>query len=741
MPFTAIITEAHHSSTKGPSLTHLSYSTLNIGPYQGNIAPEFDNDTLRTNLACITNFLKSPKAVRLSNGVDYVVRVPINTLNGEIVVALKVFKRQSLLKDRFDQKNKSKAERSFNAAAYLKAHEIGTPAPVAWLDRWENNRLIESYFLSIFQPAICFRDALTDLYNGERDNALLMELLHLVAPAIKQMHDHQFMHGDLGNQNILLPKNADGSWGQPQFIDLNRCAIPGRPLTDKERAFDLSRPILPGNYLNFFKYIYCNHDMPSKALERHEKTYRERFAFHRKSKHFRHPIRFLKNRHKKPAHAYPDPKDYWLWDEKTAQPMIALSKKEKSQQRFFMNSLKIIGGTLSALPGIFTRYRSLKKQSFKQPVVLKNRIGVALHPHDDYIEHELRLLGELGNPPILIRFCRHETDAIWDKTIALVQRLHTQGVEVMVALLQDRQAVLQPELWSVFLHKIIPAIAQHTQHIEITHAFNRIKWGIWTLNEWQQLINPAFELQKQFPHIQLTGPACIDFEYMPVIGALKSLKPGQKFSALSHLLYVDRRGAPENPQGPFATLEKCALLKALTHVTPNCDDKVIISEVNWPIENTDIWSPIVCPYVTPKWKEKPSGESEAAYANYMLRYIVIAICSGHVDQLFWWRLSAKGYGLIDDQNQFKPRLAYSALQYFFVRLGDSTFIKRWPSVKNIYVMEFQNDTQQILMLWCINGESTDLPKFDAQKTYDRDGNSLKKAVISESPIYLVRGLL
>jgi hypothetical protein len=34
-----------------------------------------------------------------------------------------------------------------------------------------------------------------------------------------------------------------------------------------------------------------------------------------------------------------------------------------------------------------------------------------------------------------------------------------------------------------------------------------------------------------------------------------------------------------------------------------------------------------------------------------------------------------------------------------------------------------------------------LPKFDAQKMYDRDGNSISTAVISESPIYLVRSLL
>lgn len=713
-----------------------------IGIYHGEIAPEFDKDNLRSQLAQISNLLAGSDIHKLSNGPDYVVKLPLQTTTGELIVALKIFKRQSWLKDRYDRKNKSKAERSYTAARYLQSHSIGTPAPVAWLDRWENNRLLESYFISVFQPAICFRDALSDIYFNSRNNENLMDLLHLVAPAISAMHATHFLHGDLGNQNILLPKNPDGSWAQPQFIDLNRATIKTQPLTDKERAFDLSRPILPGNYLNFFKYIYCNHQMPSRELEKNEQAYRSRFTFHRNSRHFRHPIRYLKNRHKIPKHVvYPDSKDYWLWDEKSAQPMIALSRKEKHRERFLSDTLKMIGQGIATSPKLYSAYKKVKQQSFQNPVVLKNKIGVALHPHAEYIEHELKLLAELGNPPVLLRFCHHESENIWEDTIALIERLNRDGIKVMVALLQDREAVLHPEKWVAFLHKIIPAIANMASHIEITHAYNRIKWGVWNMTELQGLLAPAFELQKQFPHIKLTGPACIDFEYLPVISALKSLPKDYSFAALSHLLYVDRRGAPENPQGVFSTLEKCALLKALTTVSPQCEDKVIISEVNWPVEHTGIWSPIVCPYVTPKWKNKPSGESESDYANFMLRYLAIAICSGHVEQVFWWRLSAKGYGLVDDQDGFRVRESFKALQYFFIRLGDATFIKKWSSNPNTYILEFQNSTQQILMVWTTKGESGELPNFDPLSSYTRDGELVTKPVITESPIYMVRPLL
>ena len=158
---------------------------ITLGIYQGVIAPEFDDETLRAQLVQIPALLKSDKISRLSHGPDYVVKLPLQTTQGDIVVALKVFKRQSWLKDCFDRKQKSKAERSYIAARHLQAHNIGTPAPIAWLDRWENNRLLESYFLSVFQPAICLRDALTDIYFNKRNNEPLMELLHLVAPAVR----------------------------------------------------------------------------------------------------------------------------------------------------------------------------------------------------------------------------------------------------------------------------------------------------------------------------------------------------------------------------------------------------------------------------------------------------------------------------------------------------------------------------------------------------------------------------
>src|SRR5690606_23101694 len=120
-------------------------------------------------------------------------------------------------------------------------------------------------------------DALSDIYYNQRDNEPLMDLLHAVAPAIRAMHDNGFLHGDMGNQNILLPRDESGRWGQPQLIDLNRCKIQEAPLDNDQRALDLSRVILPGAYLKIFKFIYSNHQDIPADLDKFEKKYRRRF--------------------------------------------------------------------------------------------------------------------------------------------------------------------------------------------------------------------------------------------------------------------------------------------------------------------------------------------------------------------------------------------------------------------------------------------------------------------------------
>jgi len=712
--------------------------TNSIGIYHGQVAPHFQSPELLAQLANIRTLLQAPSVRQLSHGADYVVQTQLLIDQQTTPITIKVFKPQSRLKDWYDRRIGSKAERSYRAACFLQKHHIGTPAPIAWLERRENYRLVESYYLCLFEPGIALRDALADIYYNQRNNAPLIDLLHLVAPAIRAMHDAGFMHGDMGNQNILLPRSTTGEWLQPQFIDLNRARYQDTPLSYRQRAFDLARIALPGAYLKIFKTIYNHHeDFPHKFDQLEQKA-RQRFWGHRRSGKWRHPIRHWKSKRlpqTKPI--YPAIPDIWLWDEKSAQPMIVPGRQEKHTYRNWRYMLSMLWQGFVAGPGIYLRYQRLLTKSYQQPVAMQGRIGVALHPHPDYIATELELLEQLGNPPVLIRFCHHETPQDWQRSIDLVKQLRTKGVEVMLAILQDRRALLEPESWKALLTLVIENLGDQVVYIEITHATNRLKWGVWSSDEYAQLMAPALELQKRFPQIRLAGPACIDFEYLPVIAALNTQPKEQPLAALSHLLYVDRRGAPENKQGQYSTLEKSALLKAVGQWSDRCADKVIVSEVNWPVKHTGIWSPIGCPYETPKWRREQPGETDEDYANYMLRYLAITLCSGHVDQVFWWRLSAHGYGLVDDLNHFVPRPAFHALAHFLKLVGQATFRKKWHTDDNTYLLEFATGNHRIVMGWTVKDTSPLPQELTSTKAVNVYGKPQSIDYLSPSPHYFV----
>ncbi len=706
--------------------------------YRGDTAPAFNQPLIIHQLSDIPALIESCKPERLSHGADYVIKVPLKIATGEIIVTIKIFKPQNFLKDQYDKRNGSKAERSYRAACFLQQHNIGTPTPIAWREHWENNRLLESYYVCMFEPGISFRDALSDIYYNQRNNAPLIDLLHLVAPAIRAMHDAGFMHGDMGNQNILLPRSTTGEWLQPQFIDLNRSKYSKAPLTDTQRTFDLARIALPGAYLKIFKWIYNQHQDLSTEFDQLEQKARKRFWSHRRSSKWRHPIRHWKNQHKKSLKPiYPPMQDIWLWDEKSAQPMITPNRLEKNSSRNWRYMFSMVWQGLCAAPSIYKHYKYLLAHSYGAAVDMQGRIGVALHPHPDYIDTELKLLEKLGNPPVLLRICHHESLADWGRTIDLIKKLRSKNIEVMLAVLQDRQALLQPESWRGFLSLIFESVGDQVAQIEITHASNRLKWGIWSSDEYRQLMEPALELQECYPHVRLVGPACIDFEYLPVIAALGTLPKKQPLAALSHLLYVDRRGAPENTQGnKFSTLEKAALLKALAKWSNRCDDKIIVSEVNWPLKHTGIWSPIGCPYETPRWRREQPGETEEEYANYMLRYLAITLCSGHIEQVFWWRLSAHGYGLVDDLDNFRIRPAFTALAFFLNTLGTARFIRKWDTPDDVYVLEFKTEAQIIWMTWALQ-ESEYSPNIQFKQALDREGRTISKVKLSGSPVYLL----
>ena len=728
---------------KTPSAQPTSIKTP-LGDFELHLAAQWDSPQLREALNRLPQALD--QAERVSRGADTVWRWAPGLKGLPESLAVKSYRRQSLFKDTWDRYRGSPALRAFRAARFLCEQGVGTPAPLAVLELWQQGpiktaRLKQSYYLCAYENADSLREQLRWVYTQNPDNQAMLDLLGVLALAVADMHEAGFRHGDMGNQNILLPHKADGSWDQPQFIDLNRACIKPR-LSIRDRARDLARLTLPGEYRRIFLYLYSRDREPPPELVRAEARARARFRRHQLSRPWRHPLqglnKLLRGQPLLEPSVYPRDKDLWIWDERSAQAMILLSRREKNRYRSKAYLARMLWQCLAIAPAVYKSYRALRAQSFNEPRAMTQRVGVALHPKPDYRGAELALLEELDWPPVLVRFCHHETSADWKEGIALIEELSQRGLPVMAAFVQDRRALLHPESWHDFLESVIPRIAHRVEDIEIGHAINRTKWGVWTDKEYRELLTPALNLQHRYPQIRLTGPACIDFEYHYLPALLQQIPASQPLSALSHHLYVDRRGQPENPQGGFSTLEKCALLRAIARAAPGCEERVIISEVNWPLKGTGTWSPIGAGYETPEAKREPPGVTETDYANYLVRYQAIALCSGHVERVFWWRLSAHGYGLVDDRDGFRQRAPYRALQVFLQTLGQARFKRRRPTPEGCYELEFETDRQRILLAWRHGGEGDYWPAFKSSGCFDVLGEPVSdtNANLKQTPVYL-----
>lgn len=487
-------------------------------------------------------------------------------------------------------------------------------------------------------------------------------------------------------------------------------------LSMQQRAYALAEIRLPDDYWRIFKHMYWQDgEVPPE--------FQIAADLQRAQLEKQHGIAGINEQ------------DIWLWDENTAQPMVVLHQQSKKRYRSKWQQFQQLWRVLWVLPKLWCTYRKIKQQSFRKPVGLSNRIGIALQTTQ--AAHELPLLVKLKNIPVLLRFACHENEAQWQETISFIDQLHAQGNKVVVALLQDREAVLYSEKWRQFLQFVLPAIYEKVMWIEVGHAINRVKWGIWETKEYCQLVKIAFEFQNEYPKLRFIGPAVIDFEWYRIIDTLRALPKKIHFYALSQHLYVDRRGAPENYQGKFSTLEKCALGKAMAQ-TLNCDGRYIISEMNWPLQDTGIWSPIGSPYTAPEWFRNRPGVTENQYANYLIRYLAITLCSGHVEQVFIWRLTAHGFGLVDDKNDWRLRPAFFALQQFINVLGNATFVARLPSANHIYLLQFENTQLKIILAWTTQTSvSVKLPFAQ----YRRENNQGKleptnvDIIITEQPSY------
>ncbi len=651
------------------------------GPWRGAIAPDFRNPAFLARLETIREWTVGPDAAVLSAGRNRIVKAAVSDMpdpDRPIELAIKRFGRQSGLKDRIDRYRGSKARRSWLAARALQERGIGTPIPVGYLERWNGARLDESYVVTLYQPGlISFKDALIRLFNEEPICEKFIVLMQAVADAVRPMHEAGFMHRDLGNQNILLRRTDTPTAADILFVDLNRARWQDKPLSLDQRARDVSRIWLPSDLLRVFLDMIMG-DRPDAALLKRERFHRKAYALIADTRHLRHPLRTRRNRRRSPTPAvYPSGKDLWIWDDKSAQAISPLRRQDRKRHFTLGRHAAIAWPALLDARGVWREYRTLQASCWQEPVAMKDRVGMAVEPRPGTWEQERALLRNLGTLPVMIRFYCHETPAAWTFAAEAARQLHRDGHAVSFALVQDRRAVKDATVWRHFVEQVLNPVADIADRIEIGHGINRVKWGLWDIEDYRRLLNGVVAAAAPWPHLKFTGPAVIDFDLPHVMAALNAVPEPLRFDALSHHLYVDRRGAPENRQGPFSALDKFALTRAIARQAKRCDDRLIVSEVNWPLRGTGVWSPVGSPYESPWPRHNDPSVSEDDYADFMLRYLVLALCSGMVERVYWWRLVARGFGLVDDTDaaQWRERPAYRMLKTFLDLAGDTVFIR------------------------------------------------------------------
>ncbi len=674
-----------------------------IGNFRCWVNPDCESDALIADLAAINERLAAPGSKVLQDGRNRTVRIALGPASAQIDAVVKSFGRQSAPRDfahRFGVE--SKAERTCDAARHLARHGIDTPQPIACLERWDRGRLAESHFISRYVDGMTsFRDELITLFRTRPECALFMDLLELVARACRRLHDSGFQHLDLGNQNILLgPTKKNGAPRNVYFIDLNRGKCFPRPLTNSERARDISRISLPSDLLRVFFEMYWD-TTPPRDFKRAEKHYRDRFAFHCATRNMRHPLRSRIRAAQAAAagiveQTLPAPRDMWIWDSRSEQPIQAWCSRDRRKLIDPRLPFQLAGATIASHFATRAEFRKLRTAAFSEPVDFDHRISIAVSGRADTFGRELDLLRELGARDVLVRFHCHDSPALQADSIAIARKLADEGFAVSGALLQDRRAVTDPARWREFCLSTIDAIAPHLQWLEFAHAINRVKWGAWSMRDYESLLAPLPELRHAHPDLAIIGPAVIDWDLPFLQATLRRTPADFKWDALSCHLYVDRRGAPENRQGGLDALDKFAMARAAARASNGrCNDRLIVSEVNWPLLGTGVYSPVGAPYTAHGERTNDPSVSEEDYADYLLRYLLIAFSSGLVDQCVVWRLAAHGFGIVDTApgDDFRRRPAFLALKRLFAELAGGRFVRRREipdaDPRNAYRLEFE----------------------------------------------------
>jgi hypothetical protein len=694
-----------------------------------------------TDLAGAVERLIDPGAAvkTLHWGRNYLYVSRLETAAGPLEVVVKQF-RHGEARDRLRRRlSGSKAAKSWRVANALLAAGLQTPEPVMLLESAEESGpafYVCRHLPEVTEARYLFRAAAggeeAERFPGVDFPAFVTALGRMA----RRFHDAGFWHRDLSGGNVLLRFGTDGHPTDLYLVDLNRTRM-GKAPSVSERLRDLSRlALFRPEYQEMLLAGYWG-DEPIQGRGRYL-AYQRAFVLKNESKKrvrgWRDRVKHLLLPRKPHTHIPDAPagagsRDKAVWDRLSDQPHQHAGRLDKLKVR-----LADVRGhgeqaaiVAAALPRIWRRYGQLKADLYKAPVDFRG-IGVCVRPWPEAPEALLGLIEELGVRHVLLRLHLWEDDH--DAEEVLARALQARGCELTFALPQNRELVRDLARWRRALEAIGPRFAPYGSRFQIGQAINRSKWGVWNIGEYISLVRAAEEILRREPGVELLGPSVIDFEYHVTAGVLNQRRAGFHLDAVSALLYVDRRGAPENRQAGLDTVDKVVLLKAIAETACNSTGRTWITEVNWPLR---------------EGPHSPAGRDvsvdEETQADHLVRYYLLTLGTGLVERVFWWQVVARGYGLVDPSDPENPRRrpSFLALKTLIQQLDGARLEEVLPAPEPARLYRFQRADEEIVVGWSTAGTvKAGLPR-PASKVTSRDGEEMAgigpEVELGLSPLY------
>ena len=431
-------------------------------------------------------------------------------------------------------------------------------------------------------------------------------------------------------------------------------------------------------------------------------------------------------------------KSIFRWDSYSDQP-ARVDKDVKARLRW-----RSVGSVLKQLPAAFllswpVLKNLLRKRSFRA-YTNEDRIGLCINLERPFENKKVlspaeiaEILQELNLRRIAVRIPLSDVGNLQEYVDFM---RYFPEYRILGVILQDRNTVEDANTLEASLERIFSALSGIVDCYQIGNAVNRLKWGFVTVEEWFRFFDVAWNLRnRKFPNIRLLGGAVIDFE---LLDHCRSLRNGFafKYDGYASLLYVDRRGAPENRQMGFDLENKihllCRLMENGNKVEPD-GIRLWITEVNWSLKDTGRHAP----------SQDDSRVGEHEQLCFLVRYYLLVLATGAVAACFWHQLVAPGYGLIDNRGGvLRKRPAYFGFKTL-CRLFNGAHIEKFSRQDELgyYQLRARKDGMEIWALWrCGQGVTIAMPP--GKKAVDIEGRTMsvtagEPIAIDDAVIYMV----